>query len=79
MFGFKAYFWDEQVCIGDQVYQNNEILTAYLNLPYEQLKSDLAELQKLRGELVSYLENSRLADMAEEFRQKAIAAAGRYE
>lgn len=48
MFGFKAYFWDEQVCIGDQVYQNNEILTVYLNLPYEQLKSDLAELQKLR-------------------------------
>lgn len=33
-----------------------------------QLDKKLAELQKLRGELVSYLENSRLADITEEFR-----------
>jgi len=48
MFGFIAYFWDEQVCIEDQVYKNNEILTTYLNLSCEQLTSWLSELRKLR-------------------------------
>ena len=48
MFGFKAYFWDEQVCIKDQVYKNNEILTAYLNLSCERLTSYLSELRELR-------------------------------
>lgn len=48
MFGFKAFFWDEQIYIGGQAYQSNEILTACLNLRADKLRDTLEELRKLR-------------------------------
>lgn len=49
MFGFKAYFWDDKVCIDDQVYRSNEILTAYLNLDCSELDTYLIHLRELRN------------------------------
>lgn len=48
MFGFKAYFRDEQVFVGGQTYLNNEILTGCLNLSSGNLKEYLSELRELR-------------------------------
>ena len=48
MFGFKAYFWDEQVAIEDRVYRCNEILTACLNLSEKKLEEHLWTLRELR-------------------------------
>lgn len=44
MFGFKAYFWDDKVCIDNQLHKNNEILTAYLNLDCSELDTYLIHL-----------------------------------
>ena len=49
MFGFKAYFWDDQVYINDRAYKTNEILTACLNVreTEESLTGHLRELERL--------------------------------
>lgn len=51
MFEFKASFWDEKVYIEGRAYRNNDILTACLNLPVENLQQILENLQLLRREV----------------------------
>jgi len=41
----KHNFWDDKVCIDDQIYKNNEILTAYLNLDCSELDFYLIHLR----------------------------------
>jgi hypothetical protein len=48
MFGFKAYFRDEQVFIDGHAYRSNEILTSYLNFPSDKLNAYLSKLRELK-------------------------------
>lgn len=44
---FKAYFYDEYVCIGGQAYRSNETLTACLGLDGQELNDCLVRLWRL--------------------------------
>lgn len=48
MFGFKAYFWNEEVYIQGHKYRSNEILTSCLNLSTDALHDYLESLKELR-------------------------------